>query len=337
MTKNMEIIEEYKIFLRREYRKDHTRKNYYRFVKAFLNWIKKNKGKFYKQLTSDDTKDYKVFCQETFKVNGNVGRLNAVNNFVDKFLQRKELRITVPTSVKANKQVLSDEEIKKYKESADNPLEKLIVIYQIDAYLRPGEFYLLTISQHDIKNQILYLDDTKTGNNSVILTPNMIKAFNEYLPYRVKPKQKKDEDRLIIIDKGSHYGKAPITDSDFIYRKTKKIAAKAGFNRSIFPYLIKPSAITDSFNKMINPCIIQRQTRHKRIETTLLYDQTNDTMTKEYYNRVQTIDMENLTPEIKAKVWLDKLLSNEIDIKTFKVGLHVLLPDKRKGDDIGYV
>jgi integrase len=333
---NEMIIETYNKYLRREYRKDNTRNNYFRFAKDFLKWIKKNKGKTYKQLTPDDTKDYKSYCQETFKVNGNVSRLNSVNNFVDKFLQRDELRITVPKSVKANKLVLSNEEIKKYKDSAETPLEKLIVTYQIDAYLRPSEFYLLTISQHDIKNQILYLDDTKTGNNSVILTPNMVEAFNEYLPYRIIPKHKTDEDKLIIIDKGSHYGLAPIPDSDFIYRQTKKIAAKAGFTRSVYPYLIKPSAITDSFNNKVNPNIIQRQARHKKIETTLLYNQISDLMVKEHYKRIQTIDMEDLTPEIKAKVWLDKLLSNEIDIKTFKVGLDVLLPDKQRGDDIGY-
>ncbi|MBE3122140.1 MAG: hypothetical protein IMZ58_08050 [Thermoplasmata archaeon] len=35
-------------------------------------------------------------------------------------------------------------------------------------------------------------------------------------------------------------------------------------------------------------------------------------------------------------MWLDKLLSNEIDIKTFKTGLDVLLLKKHKGEDIGY-
>jgi len=38
----------------------------------------------------------------------------------------------------------------------------------------------LNLSLHDVQNQILYLDDTKTGNNRVILTPNMIKAYKYY-------------------------------------------------------------------------------------------------------------------------------------------------------------
>ncbi len=39
----------------------------------------------------------------------------------------------------------------------------------------------------------------------------------------------------------------------------------------------------------------------------------------------------------KAKVWVDKLLSNEIDLKTFKTRIDVLLLQKRKDDDIGYL
>jgi len=60
-------------------------------------------------------------------------------------------------------------------------------------------------------------------------------------------------------------------------------------------------------------------------------------MVKDYFNRVQTLNTVNLTPEDKAKVWFDKFLSNEIDLKTFKTGIDILLPDKRKGEYIGYV
>ena len=333
---NEEIIEKYWQHLRREYRKENTRSNYFRFVKAFIKWMEENKGKDVEQITPEDTKDYKAYCNERYAVNGNVGRLNAINNFVDEFLHRPEFRITVPKSVKTNKPVLSNDELKRYINSAETPFEKLMVTYQIDGLLRPSDFYTLRISLHDIKNQIVYLDDTKTGNNSVILTPNMIRAYEEYLLHRVKPKRKEDEDKLIIIDEGSHYGLAPISDSESIYRRTKKIAMRAGFNRSVYPYLIKPSAITDGFNQQINPRILQRQARHKRIETTLRYDHTSDKMAKEYFNRVQTPNTDNLRTEDKAKIWLDKLISNEIDIKTFKTGIDVLLPHKHKGEDIGY-
>jgi integrase len=186
-------------------------------------------------------------------------------------------------------------------------------------------------------NQVLYLDDTKTGNNYVIFTPNMINVFKEYLPFRVAPKRKEDDDKLIIIEKGSHYGLAPSPQSDFIYRLTKRIALRAGLEKNVYPYLIKPSAITEGFNNQVNPKILQRQARHKNIETTLRYDHTSDKMAKDYFNKAQSKNIDALPVEDKAKVWFDKLLSNEIDLKTFKTGIDVLLPQRRKDDDIGYI
>jgi len=95
------ILDIYWQFLRRKYRSDHTRKNNMKFIKLFLKWIAETKAKTTEELTSDDTQDYKAFCLETYKINGNVGRLNAINNFVDDFLKKPELRITAPRSVKS--------------------------------------------------------------------------------------------------------------------------------------------------------------------------------------------------------------------------------------------
>ena len=87
---NTEILDKYWEYLRQKYRSKSTKYNYHRFVRLFLNWLQENKGKTYEDLTPRDTKEYKAFCLETYKVNGNVGRLNAINNFVDKFLQNFE-------------------------------------------------------------------------------------------------------------------------------------------------------------------------------------------------------------------------------------------------------
>ena len=336
---NTEILQKYWEYLRQEYQKQHTRENYYKFARLFLRWLEETKGKTVKNLTAKDTRDYKAYCLETYKVNGNVGRLNALNNFVDDFLHKPKLRITAPKSTSVNKDVLTDNEIQRYVNSAETPLEKLIAIYQVDGLLRPNEFAKLRISLHNIEKQIIYLDDTKTGNNSVIFTPRMIEAYQNYIKTRIKPKHKEHSDCLIIIDKGSNYGLPVKTDrSDFVWRHTKTIAVKAGIRRSVYPYLIKPSAITDGFNRQVNPRILQRQARHKNIETTLRYDHTDDKMTLEYFNRVQrNIDLDSLQPEDKARIWLDKLLTDEIDLKTFKTGIDVLLPKKHRGDDVGYV
>jgi len=60
-------------------------------------------------------------------------------------------------------------------------------------------------------------------------------------------------------------------------------------------------------------------------------------MTKEYFNQLQAPNPEDLKPEEEAKIWLERLLANEIDLKTFKTGIDVLLPHRQKEDDIGYI
>ena len=91
------------------------------------------------------------------------------------------------------------------------------------------------------------------------------------------------------------------------------------------------------FTQNTNPRILQRQARHRNIETTLRYDHTSDKMVRDHFNRIQLQNVENLTSNDKARALLDELLSKEIDLKTFKTGIDVLLPHKRNEDDIGYI
>lgn len=261
---NEEIMKKYQKYLRGKYRKLHTQKNYYRFVKDFLVWLSEKKRKCIKEITPEDTQEYKTYCMERFAVNGNVGRLNALNNFVCKFLGRKELFISAPDSEPTNKKVLSKAELKRYFVAAQTPLEKMVISLQMDGLLRPSEICELKISNIDFENRILYLDDTKTGNNYIIMSRILIKKITEYLDCRVTPKREEDKDRLIIIDKGNRKGFPPTSNrTDFVYNLTKRLAVRANFKRKIYPYLIKPSVITNYFNENVNPKIIQRMARHK--------------------------------------------------------------------------
>ena len=52
---------------------------------------------------------------------------------------------------------------------------------------------------------------------------------------------------------------------------------------------MSPPSITVDFNKQINPKIIQRKARYRKIETTLRYDHVNDDMVREYFEKIQFI------------------------------------------------
>lgn len=78
--------------------------------------------------------------------------------------------------------------------------------------------------------------------------------------------------------------------------------------------------------------------RHRNIKTTLIYDLTDENSVREYFQQQHTIDINNLSTKDKARLWLDKLLSGEIDIESFKQGMEFLQQtQKRETNDFAYM
>jgi integrase len=236
------------------------------------------------EVTKEDMLNWRGYLLHTYMKNGNARRVASANHFT-KWLERPDLKIPVPCQEHSNKIVLSEQELNDYLEaSKENPFWHVIALFQIDGLLRPSEFSYIKLSNLDLDNQTLYLDDTKTGNNYIILSPRLTEAIKNYLSYR-EPKPEFEE-YLIIIPNGTYKGKAPKPFGGFINRTTKKIAQKAGITKYVAPYIIKPSSITLDFNKQVNPKIIQRKARHRKIETTLRYDHVSDDMVRKYFEKM---------------------------------------------------
>jgi site-specific recombinase XerD len=337
-----DIMEEYQNYLRGKYRKIHTQKNYYRFVNDFQKWLNEKKGKSLEKLKPEDTHEYRAYCQERFTVNGNVGRICALNNFTGKFLGREDLLVHAPESEYVNKLVLSRDELDRYVAAAETPLEKLVVSLQVDGLLRPAEICELKLDNIDFENRKLYLDDTKSGNNYIIMSRSLVDRLTEYKQHRVQPKKKEDKNNLIIIDKGNRKGLPPTsTRPDFVYNLTKKLAVRAKIDRNVYPYLIKPSVITNYFNENVNPKTIQRMARHKYIETTLRYDHTDDMTVKDFFDRnhdksqsVLILNNEKTELQETAKM-LQRLVNGEINLDELTKELGSLKHKEHK-DDIAY-
>lgn len=328
---NEEILEEYQRHLRREYRKSRTAYNYYIFLKLFLQWINKSA----QDLTKEDLLKWKEYIIHTYQPNGNIRRVSSVNRFL-RWIGKEEFKLPVPKQEESNKIVLGEQELHDYlKASTDNPLLHLITLLQIDGLLRPSEFANLKLSNMDLDNQKMYLDDTKTGNNYIILSPRLIEALRTYLPCRNPLPEYTDH--LIIIPYGKYRGRPPTPFGGFINNQTKKLAIKAGITKYVSPYIIKPSVMTLDFDNRVNPKIIQRKARHKKIESTLRYDHTSDEMVRKHFEELQ-VNVEKLDNVDTTRLLFSRFLSGEVDIETFKRGLDVLSVKERKHyQEVGYV
>lgn len=331
---NKEILEKYKRYLRGKYRKINTWRAEFYQVRGFMNYVNKPVGK----LTEKDMEDWRIHLNQTYKRNSQVRIISSVNQFL-KHHNIEHLKQPIPKMEQSNKKTLSQSEFDRYlKASESKPLWHLIALLQTDGLLRPGEFSNLKLSNIDWENKRFYLDDTKTGNNYIIISPMIEKALEEYLPYRDPLQEYKDY--LIIIPSGKYKGRPPSPQyTSYIRGVTKRIAAKAGILKKVTPYeTIKPTAITLDFDNYVNPKIIQRKARHKNIKTTLLYDHTDDKKLLEHFNHTQ-IQYTPQTDEERKRLLTDQYLRGELDLQTFKRSLDLLdqTSNVKKELEVGYV
>jgi integrase/recombinase XerD len=286
------------------------------------------------EIIKQDLNKWKMYITENFKPNGNNRRVSSVNRFF-KWYGKKRFKLSVPKQEITNKIVLSEKELNDYLEaSKEDPLHNMIALMQIDGLLRPGELRDIKIKNIDFYNEKLYLDDTKTGDNYIIMSPRLSEAIKNYLLYRNPLLESKDY--LIIVPTGNYVGKRLGAEVTYVKNLTKKLAVKSGITKHVTPYIIKPSAITNDFNKNVNPRIIQRKARHRNIETTLRYDHTDDEMVKRHFNQFKP-QFDTLNPEEKTRFMLDCFLKGEIDLETFKQSMDLLHRKDKSSGGVGYV
>ena len=333
---NEKILNEFLEYLRQEYRKNGTIYGYYNRVKLFLKWVDKP----IENLTRQDLQRWQAYINQNYAQNGNIARVVAVNVFLKLIGKHEHWKLSVPPPKKTNKTPLSSKQLDTFlAASEDDYLYHIIALLEIDGLLRPSEITEIKITNKDFDTQRLFLDDTKTGDNYIIISPRLQQAIEDYLKFNRPIPLEEYKDYLLIIPQGRKLAGHKFSKKAGIVRDiTKKIAINANIKRKVTPYVIKPSSITRKFEERVNPRVIQRMARHRNIKTTLIYDLTDENSVREYFQQQHTIDINNLSTKDKARLWLDKLLCGEIDITSFKQGMEFLQQiQKKEIDDFAYM
>jgi len=327
---NEEILEQYKLYLRGKYQKKNTWRTEIYAVSLFIDAINKP----IKEINEFDMIRWKSDFNHKYKRNSQARILSSLNRFL-KYIGKNHLKQPIPKIIYVHKKTLSSKEFNDYIEtSKQDPVWHLIAILQTDGLLRPGEFGKLKLSNIDYENHRFYLDDTKTGDNYIIISPMIENAIQHYLPYRLPKTQY--QDYLIIVPNGKYQGMPCNISGEYIRNITKRIAASAGIQKKVTPYTIKRTSITLDFDQQVNPRIIQRKARHKNIKTTLIYDHTDDKKLIEYFQRKQH-SFSPRTDEERKRLLTDQYLQGKIDLQTYKQSLDLLETNEhKKTDQFGY-
>jgi len=207
--------------------------------------------------------------------------------------------------------------------------------------LRREEVTNLNIDDIDWQRGKIRVNEGK-GNryDTINLHPDALKAIEQYLPHRNKPKDKNNQALFI-----NRYGKR-IANNQIFYT-VKRTAVKAGITKRTYPHLFRISSITHMSEHGATMPEIQKQSRHKDLDTLQGYIQLSEKHAKDsYLKNIPTFKPQEPakntkadTPHSTTDLLIEKLIHGEISEETFKLALQTLTTnkqDKQKRYDMGY-
>jgi len=280
-------LQRYKEYLCGEYTSTNTKADYYCHAKQFLEIAKI-------KIDKEAITRYKSFLNQRYK-NKNTRNMKiiAVNQFLD-WLDKSHLRMKNIGWEMDIKPTLKDEEISKLLNLAyNNPELYLMTLLLWEGCLR--DEVILNLKLTDRIDNKLYIEHSKTGKKSIILSPRMIEAWDNYLNIRPTP-EPEYKNYLFINSYRSRKGEKFHRILPLI-RRIKKLGKQAGLTIDITPYTIRRTSGTlrqDKFSEFYagDVKIVQRMFNHKDIKTTLRYDHRTDHDVEKYlqsiYNNNQT-------------------------------------------------
>jgi site-specific recombinase XerD len=310
--KNMQkTLQRYQDYLCGVHKKQNTIKNKTSAAKLFYEYIKG-------EITQETIQKWRKHANKHYNRNSFNNRINAINCFL-RYLGYKHLQTKHVGFEQTNQIALEEKEINALlKKSEEQPELHLYLLFIFDGVLRPTE--IINIKTKNREKDILYLNDTKTGNGHIILSQTLQTAWDKYLTVRPQPKEQ-DKEYLLINNIKSRQGKR--YTSNFIFRqKIRKLAEKCDINKHVTPYTIKRTSITlrlDQYSKYYaGDCkIVQLMARHTELQTTMKYDIKTDNHIRQYLQNTS----DNLKPHMIPT-------DNASDKQNFTSDKHILPLDK---------
>jgi integrase len=277
-SENMNVtLQRYKEYLCGEHKNKTTIKNNYNVAKRFYVYVE---GVLSKENVLKWRQHINTKSHNTINVS-----ISAVNKFLLWFDKefKEELQMKTIGQKDTDKETLTEQEIDTLFGYSKKNKEQNVILHLLWHGLRPSDVINLKIS--NIRDDILYLKDTKTGDNHTILNEQILDSIKQYRKTRPRPKQDYN-DYLLICDKGDWKGKSYVTTLP-IQKKIAKLSKSADISKHVTPYTIRRTSVTlrldkDSHYYAGDVKIVQRLFRHKTAETTLRYDHKTDDHLRKY-------------------------------------------------------
>ena len=190
-------------------------------------------------------------------INNTAAILTRYMGFVNKSV--KLIRVKKPEPLV--KDTLTEGEVARIIAATKNSREKAIIGLLAYSGLRASELCNLRVNDVDLDNGVVKVIEGKGGRDGISYIPSeCCKMISEYLKeYDTNPHLFKT---LRMRAKYTTWA---------LRKLIKKVARKAGVEKRTYPHLFRHSLATNLVKKGANILTVQKQLRHKNLETTQIY------------------------------------------------------------------
>ena len=329
--KGKDLLEGFKEFLICRDNSKNTIESYLRSTGQLLNHINKDVN----GISQKDLNAYKIYLKERYSHNTLTPKIAAVNSFMEYL--GKNLKLSAPAKEVKNKNPLTINEVKRmFEVSKDDPEDYAILNVLYYGQLRRDEVLNLNLEDIDWEREKIRVNKGKGNRYDIInIHPAALQTIKNYLSHRIQPREE-HEKALFINRYHTRIGRTAIHNS------VKRTAAKAGIKKRTYPHLFRISSITHMAERGATMPEIQKQSRHRDLDTLQGYIQLADEHAKQVYMKT----MPSFTQEIREKKdddenmrdkLLKRLLNGDISDIAFNNAMKLLESEKRQfPTDTGY-
>lgn len=282
---NTEVLENYRLYLCEVHLKENTIRNKYARARQFYSHTNGI-------ITKQTVQNWRLWANNRFKKNTLNQYIESVNLFL-KWLGYPEHKMKLVGIEDSNEYSLNERDYDLLREKSKANPEVHLIFELLDSLVRPGE--IIDIKITNLHDDILYLDDTKTGNNHIIVNSLLREAWDNYLRNRPEPLYEY-QDYLLIGNDPKFRGQKYHTTLP-IRNRISDLGHNNGIIKRVKPYTIKRSSITlkmDGWSKyhVGDPKLVQMMARHRDIKTTMKYNRKTDNDIRRYNKSLNDISPE---------------------------------------------
>lgn len=142
----------------------------------------------------------------------------------------------------------------------------LLVLFQLTCGLRASELCKLSVNKINFEMDCIFINQgQKTTADTVRITPALKKQLKRYIAHPAFNQWAKEQDRELFF-----YNNKPLRPIQ-LNRILDQIRKHANINRKVTNHDLRATMAYLLYNNGVSPREIQKQLRHKKLKTTLIY------------------------------------------------------------------